>query len=205
MSGNRHRDDIIKSAQAMRQLGVIFDTETTGLGAYAEIVEIAVVDPDGNTLFESLVKPTKSIPGEVVAIHGINDEMVMNAPSIVDVLPQLLGYFQGKWALAYNFDYDRRLLKQSLERRGVLWPTALATWFDSSPVNPSPFRRKNCIMKLYAEFYGEHSDYHGDCKWQKLERAVQQCGLLVPHQLHRASADAKAAAAVLAHMATTTT
>ncbi len=38
------------------------DTETTGLGSQAEIVEIAVVDGAGRTVLNRLVRPTSPIP-----------------------------------------------------------------------------------------------------------------------------------------------
>lgn len=41
---------------------LILDTETTGLGDDAEIVEIAIIDQDKNVLLNSLVKPSKPIP-----------------------------------------------------------------------------------------------------------------------------------------------
>lgn len=41
---------------------VILDTETTGLGADAEVVELAVLSPRGEVLFDSLVRPRKPIP-----------------------------------------------------------------------------------------------------------------------------------------------
>jgi DNA polymerase III alpha subunit (gram-positive type) len=37
---------------------VIFDSETTGLSSPVDFVEIAMVGPTGETLFESLLKPS---------------------------------------------------------------------------------------------------------------------------------------------------
>src|SRR5215203_3603046 len=36
---------------------VVFDSETTGLSSPVDFVEIAVVDPAGQTLFDSLLEP----------------------------------------------------------------------------------------------------------------------------------------------------
>lgn len=50
--------EILNTANA-----VILDTETTGLGSDAEIVEIALIDATTlQTLYTSLVKPTSTIP-----------------------------------------------------------------------------------------------------------------------------------------------
>ena len=38
---------------------VILDTETTGLGDSDVIIQISIIDLDGNVLMDSLIKPTK--------------------------------------------------------------------------------------------------------------------------------------------------
>ncbi|MCY4410095.1 MAG: 3'-5' exonuclease, partial [Caldilineaceae bacterium] len=60
---------------------LFFDTETTGLNSSAEIVEVGIVDAEGNTLLESLVRPIRRIPSDAVAVHGISNAMVRNAPT----------------------------------------------------------------------------------------------------------------------------
>lgn len=53
---------------------IIIDTETTGLGFDAEIVEFTAICADsGKVIVNELVKPTCSIPAEATAIHGITD------------------------------------------------------------------------------------------------------------------------------------
>jgi DNA polymerase III epsilon subunit-like protein len=68
---------------------VYLDTETTGFGKRAEIVDIAVVDGGGQVLFESLVRPTRRIPAEVIAIHGITNADVKDAPEWGDLYDEL--------------------------------------------------------------------------------------------------------------------
>jgi DNA polymerase-3 subunit epsilon len=46
------------SQMAQNPTTVVLDTETTGLGVDAEIVEIAIVAIDGRTLLNTLVRPT---------------------------------------------------------------------------------------------------------------------------------------------------
>ena len=52
---------------------VFLDTETTGLDNRAEICEIAVLDPEGCTLLDTLVKPRQPIPQAATDVHGISD------------------------------------------------------------------------------------------------------------------------------------
>ena len=64
---------------------LFFDTETTGLGSNAEIVEVGVVDAVGKTVLESLVRPRRRIPSDAIAVHGISNEMVRDAPTWAEV------------------------------------------------------------------------------------------------------------------------
>ncbi|MDQ3253672.1 MAG: hypothetical protein M3R15_07155, partial [Acidobacteriota bacterium] len=50
-----HRDEINSRA-------LVIDRETTGRGATAEIIEVAVCTLDGELIFESLVRPMSSVP-----------------------------------------------------------------------------------------------------------------------------------------------
>jgi DNA polymerase III epsilon subunit-like protein len=59
---------------------VFLDTETMGLYD-AHIVEIAIVNPLGEPLLNTFIKPTIPIPSEAREIHGITDEMVADVPT----------------------------------------------------------------------------------------------------------------------------
>lgn len=60
---------------------VILDTETLGLSNHAEICEISVIDAEtGVPLLDTLIKPHHPIPNDVIKIHGITNEMVVDAP-----------------------------------------------------------------------------------------------------------------------------
>lgn len=63
---------------------VVFDIETTGLDTREDrIVEIAAIKVENGVVideFETLINPLIEIPKQVSAIHGITDDMVVNAP-----------------------------------------------------------------------------------------------------------------------------
>lgn len=174
---------------------LVFDTETTGTDEDAQVIEIAVVDRFGTTMFDSLVKPTIPVPESATAIHGITNEMLNDAPPLPKVEKRLRRLFTGKLVGAYNASYDFRLLNQSLSACG-LQPVTRSRWVDG---NTS--MRFFCIMKVYAEWYGEWNDYHGNFRWQALGDAVRQCGISWEGDAHRALADSKAALQVIHHMA----
>lgn len=93
--------------QTERDNWVMLDTETTGLED-AEVVEIAITNPQGAPLLNTLVKPTIPIPEEAIAIHGITDEIVKDAPNFCEVYPQIVGGLTDKEVLIYNADFDIR-------------------------------------------------------------------------------------------------
>src|SRR5688572_7652240 len=77
---------------------VAFDTETTGqYPLQAEICEIAAVKWHQGQIvgsFHTLLCPANTIPDEVIKIHGITNEMVKDAPPMVQVLPQFLQFIR---------------------------------------------------------------------------------------------------------------
>ena len=185
------QDAILAARQLMDSPIVLFDTETTGLDNKAEIVEISCVSSDGTVLFDTLVRPTCSVPDEARAIHGISDNDLVGAPTLVELLPNINSAFAGQFVGSYNLEYDMRLLRQSLTARG--YPTP-ADW-ESEPGGLF------CVMELYAKYWGAWHDYFRSFTWQNLGNALKQCGLNVEGPLHRALSDTQAALAILRNMA----
>ena len=103
------------------------DTETTGLSPQGggKVCEVAVsVSRNGETLedFTTLINPGVLMSPEVIAIHGITNEMVKKAPSFADILPRLLGVLDGCVLVAHNADFDLSFLQAEFESCGVRFP-----------------------------------------------------------------------------------
>lgn len=132
---------------------VVLDSETTGL-AGAEIIEVAIIDQTGKTLFNQRVKPDKPIEPGAFAVHGISDEMLKNEPSFDEIYPALAQVVNGKHLLIYNVDFDLSILNHEAKKRGlpVLQPVAVT-----------------CVMEMYAIWRGDWSKYHQSFRWQPLE------------------------------------
>jgi DNA polymerase-3 subunit epsilon len=143
---------------------LILDTETTGLDQFAEIVSIAVVDRYGQILIDELVKPTRPIPSEATAIHGIHDDMVAKALTWDQLACDVLDTIRGRDVVVYNAAYDVRMMIQSSGARGVPHD-----WCEDA--------RWHCAMEEYAVFWGDWNDYHQSYTWQSLTRACQQQGV----------------------------
>lgn len=111
---------IYRHAAQLLTLDPLFvDTETTGLDADAEVIEVAVVDLNGAVLFESLVKPTVPVPASSTAIHGLTDDDLVDAPAWSHVAPRVAALLQGRVLVAHNSAYDRRLFEQTNARYGL--------------------------------------------------------------------------------------
>jgi len=181
-------DARIRAAQKARHWlelkPVYLDTETTGLSSLDEVIEIAIIDHDGQTLLQTLVKPRRPIPPDAIRIHGINDSAVANAPIWDEIWPTVRSMMDGRSIGIYNDDFDIRMMKQSFRVFDPSWRNSF-TSFD--------------ILKLYAEFFGEIDPRRGSFRYQSLAKAGAQCEIELPNA-HRALADALLAREVLLFM-----
>lgn len=181
------RNEAVQRAKQLVACEPVFlDTETTGTGMTAEVIEIAIVDHSGSLLFESLVKPKGTIEPDAFRVHGIRMEILQSAPAWKDVWPQVEALLKDKQVGIYNSEFDVRLMRQSHQKYWMDWRFPEQNFF--------------CIMKLYARFYGERDPRRGSYRWQSLEQAGKQCGIPLQNA-HRAKDDALLARALLLHMA----
>lgn len=89
---------------------VALDIETTGLDPKNDsIIEIGAVKFNGNRLiaeFSKLINPRKPINNFITNLTGISNAMVMNAPFIGDVLPEIQEFIGDAIILGQNIDFD---------------------------------------------------------------------------------------------------
>lgn len=103
------------------------DTETTGLSPEGggKICEIAVSVSQGGRVvdeFSTLLNPGIPMSPEVIAIHGITNEMVKDAPSFADIMPKLLGLLDDSVIVAHNADFDVSFLRAEFASCGMRFP-----------------------------------------------------------------------------------
>jgi len=154
---------------------VLLDTETTGLYD-AEIVEIALVNPLGEPLLNTLTKPTILIPSEAREIHGITDEMVADVPSFPGIYPRIAKVFKDKQILIYNAEFDIKILNYCCELHNL-------------PILKLQ-KRSECLMEWAAQWRGDWSNYYKDYKYFPL-----------PDRNHRALGDCIAALELIKRIA----
>jgi DNA polymerase-3 subunit epsilon len=122
---------------------VCVDVETTGLtpDKGARVCEIALLRSEGErhvARFESLVHPQQPMPPEVIAVHGITDAMVAEAPPFVALLPEIRDLMRDAVVVGHNVQFDLRFLRHEWHLAGGALPECVAidtlalarTYFD---------------------------------------------------------------------------
>lgn len=106
------------------------DFETTGLyPTRDEIVEIGAVRYRGfkeEKCFGGFVRPAQPIPAEATAVHGIDNGMVAESPTIAERLRELLGFVEDSILLAHNINFDLSFLDAACRKEGIKMPGFLA-------------------------------------------------------------------------------
>ncbi len=181
------RSNAIKTANQVLQNNPVFlDTETTGLGQKDEIVEIAVIDHQGTTLIDSLIKPSRPIPADATRVHWITDEMVQKAPAWPILwTTQIRPILNNRIIVAYNSDFDKSMIEQANLRYQVKVRETL-NYFD--------------LLKLYSQFRGEWDGVRRSYRYFSLDEAGKTSGIAFPNA-HRAVADTLLARALLIYIA----
>ncbi len=116
-----------KDQMKWRDLTIVaFDTETSGkYPLSAEICEIAGVKWRNGEIvetFETLIKPTKLMGAEVIAIHGITNEMVESAPSIEHKISEFHQFIQDAVVVAHHSPFDLGFVAHEFEKAGLTLP-----------------------------------------------------------------------------------
>ena len=95
---------------------LILDTETTGLNAAAEVIEIAIVDTTGRLVLSELSMPIGDIPPQASAVNGLNRDVLIHELArewrdIHDDVADALR--EASYVIAWNANFDERMLRQT--------------------------------------------------------------------------------------------
>lgn len=131
---------------------VIIDTETTGL-AHPEIIQISIIDSDGNVLVNTLVNPVREIEQGAIDIHGITAETVKDAPTYGDIYGDIISAIGRRTVAIYNAAFD--LNAMVISKREYHLPSMSIS-------------KVVCVMEMYSQFVGDWNSYYGNYRWQKL-------------------------------------
>ena len=104
---------------------IVFDTETTGLSPDGgdRLVEIGAIElvnhiPTGRT-YHQYINPERSVPEEVVAVHGLTEEFVKDYPVLSEVAAAFVEFVGEDGILvAHNASFDIKFINFELKKIG---------------------------------------------------------------------------------------
>ena len=86
---------------------VFLDTETAGLsGDTDKIIELAIVDYNGEVLFDKLINPARPINNS--HIHNITDRMVAEYLTLDECWDEIRSILKDKHIVIYNKSFDTK-------------------------------------------------------------------------------------------------
>ena len=154
---------------------VVLDVETTGRGSTHQVVEVSgvIYETEFNEVigeFDTLVRPTRSIDSEASEINGLRASDLSMAPTFAEVGPMLARLFHRRPVIAYNVQFDSRILNEEFQRNGIDFQIS----------------QQACAYSPFGE------------RQLPLEEAAKRIGYKLENG-HTALADARAALAISAH------
>lgn len=151
---------------------IIIDTETTGLNPVIDnLLQVSIIDENGETLFNSYVKPDCSEWPEAMAVNNIKPEMVADAPKFEELRESVQEIIDHAECIAgYNTYFDIAFLREN----GIYFRNGLDV-ID--------------VMTQFAEIYGEWSTQRMSWKWQKLTTAAEYYNYRWPSAAHNSLSD----------------
>ena len=159
---------------------VVFDLETTGLDMVKDrIIQMSYIKvmPDGSETRKNLyVNPGMPIPEEVVALTGISDEDVKNAPTFKQLAASLQKEFEGCDFAGYNSNrFDVPMLAEEFLRAGIDFDFSKCRLIDAQTIFMKMERRNlaaaykfYCGRKMEEDFEAHRADQDTEATYRVL-------------------------------------
>ena len=159
---------------------VVFDLETTGLDMVKDrIIQMSYIKvmPDGSETRKNLyVNPGMPIPEEVVALTGISDEDVKNAPTFKQLAANLQKAFEGCDFAGYNSNrFDVPMLAEEFLRAGIDFDFSKCRLIDAQTIFMKMERRNlaaaykfYCGRKMEEDFEAHRADQDTEATYRVL-------------------------------------
>ncbi len=145
---------------------VVFDIETTGLSPmYNKIIEIGAVRiKDGRITdkFSQFVNPEVPIPYTITKLTSINDNMVLDAPVIEEVLPKFLEFVGSAVMVAHNAGFDTGFIKEFAKRQGLPFDYTIVDTMTLAHIL-IPELGKYTLDRLCKQFNVSLENHHRAC------------------------------------------
>lgn len=146
---------------------VVFDLETTGLnsspssGNMDRIIEIGaykVKDGAIKECFTTFVNPERKLSEEIVNLTGIKPEMVADAPTYRQVMPDFFKFCQGAYLVGHNIaGFDFRFVEYYCAQLGYVLERKI---FDTLPLSQELLFLSNYKLNTVADHFGITFNHH---------------------------------------------
>lgn len=110
----------------MRTVYVVIDTETTGSEPMKgdRIIEIGAVPiykgkVMSDLAFHALVNPEVIIPGHITGVHGLKNDDLVQAPTMIEVFPRFKDYLGSSLVVGHNIVADMTFLDMASKETGI--------------------------------------------------------------------------------------
>jgi DNA polymerase-3 subunit epsilon len=142
---------------------IVFDTETTGVFAehsekelcdrIVEIgcVEIVNLERTGRE-FHAYLNPDRSVPDEVVRVHGLTREFLSQHKRFADIVEEFLEFIGDAPLVAHNAAFDQGFIGAELARCGRAAPAA-ERFIDTLLIARKRFPGASCSLDALAKRY----------------------------------------------------
>lgn len=101
---------------------IVFDTETTGLEFKNDrVIEIGGIEllnhfPTGRSFHVYINPGDRRVHPDALAVHGITDEFLKDKPTFVQIVDEMLEFFDGARWVAHNATFDMSFINAEFER-----------------------------------------------------------------------------------------
>lgn len=153
-------EDLVKTAF------VVFDLETTGLnytparGVMDHIIEIGAVKLKEGRIcerFSTFVACPVRLSNDIISLTGIEDEMLVGAPEIKDVIADFFKFCDGCVLVGHNVQFDHGFVHYYGEREGYLFDQPM---FDTIALAQEQLHLANYKLNTLADYYGFTFHHH---------------------------------------------
>ena len=157
---------------------VAFDIETTGLNlkqeAITEIGAVVIKNGEIGERFQTFVNPNRHLTPEIIALTGITDAMLQNAPQLKEALKSFLDFVGERPLVAHNAEFDIGFIREGCRKVGMEFdPTYVDTLILAQNLLPELGKYKLDIVAEYLQLPAfQHHRASDD---------AATCGLLLPH------------------------
>lgn len=160
---------------------VVFDLETTGLDLVSDrIIQISFIKiyPDWKEERENIfINPERPIPSSVVALTGISDADVADAPTFKQKAKELADKFSGCDFAGFNSNrFDIPMLAEEFLRAGVDFGFSKCRLIDMQNIYHKMERRNlaaaykfYCGRKMEDDFEAHRADQDTEATWRVLQ------------------------------------